>query len=649
MAVAVLFSFLANPAQAQFAISNIEAPAGEVLQYERAQFSLDVAGDFVNPYRSNDIRVDMLLTAPSGESIFLPCYYESGASPSSVWKARFSPRETGEFTYHFELRRNEVLEFATAEATLVVVAGTREGFLTTNDNWTFRFDSGKPFRGIGENIGWESRVWENDLHDYEHLLGMLSSNGGNFFRTWMAPWNMPLEWETVVDTRRYTNSEDYYHRGGIARMDELVELCERLDLYMMLAFDWHGALQTGDRWNINPYNAQNGGPASTPAEFFTSAQARERYKDRLRYIVARWGYSTSIGAWEFFNEIDNAAYNGTESALAIPPDAIASWHDEMSTYLKEIDPYDHVVTTSVSHRELSGLFDVQNIDVVQRHIYRNTTSLPAVIKDGINRYKKPFVVGEFGYDWDWNNIGAAIADELDYDFKRGLWYGLFSPTPILPMTWWWEFFHERGTTTYFNRVRDVSDKMLASGDGAFEQVTVAVVGSGLEAYGVRTEESYYVYLLNNSPNPAHGKRIRIPVEVAGVYAIRQLNTGNGEWADLEIRATASGRITTSGISLAAGESVVLALEPHTGPVTSVQEESNKGSLYPNPARGMFTVSLTAPASRITIYNTQAVAVSSISGPLTGNVSSPELMSGIYTVVVEYVDGRKEYLKSILIQ
>lgn len=646
--ILVVLCLITGTVQAQLIITNTEGP-GSATQYEKAEFTIETLGAFTNPYRSNDIRVDMVLLSPSGANLVLPCYYESGTSPTAVWKARFSPRENGEFSYYFEFRIGGVLMFTTEPAMLTVAEGTRDGFLITNNNWSFRFDSGKPFRGIGENVGWESRVWENDLHDYDYLLSQLSEHGGNFFRTWMSAWNLPLEWSTVVDTRRYTNSDEYYHPEGIARMDELVELCENLDLYMMLTLDWHGGLQTGDRWSINPYNAANGGPAATPTEFFTSAEAREQYKDRLRYIVARWGYSTSIGAWEFFNEIDNAAYNGTENSLAIPTDAIVSWHDEMSTYLKSIDPYDHIVTTSVSHRELGGLFAVPNIDVVQRHIYKNTSGLPAAIKEGVNTHRKPFVIGEFGYDWDWNNIGPAIGDELEHDFKRGLWYGLFAPTPILPMSWWWEFFHERGTTGYFQGVRDVSDKMLEAGDGEFESVTVAVIGSGFEAFGARSGESYYVYLLNNTASPVNGKRIRIPVAGDGVFAIRKFNPETGQWSDFEVRATAAGRVTTSGISLESRESVILEMTPHSGPVTSVHSEFNKISLYPNPARGKFIVNLTEPASRMTIYNAHATIISSTSGTLTGSVSSPELKPGAYLVVIEYADGRREYLKSIVIQ
>ena len=38
-------------------------------------------------------------------------------------------------------------------------------------------------------------------------------------------------------------------------------------------------------------------------DFFTDEGAMNDYKMRLRYLVARYGYSTSVFAWEFFNEV----------------------------------------------------------------------------------------------------------------------------------------------------------------------------------------------------------------------------------------------------------------------------------------------------------------------------------------------------------
>ena len=631
---------------AQPEISLVTVDGAEYVRYGRIDFTITVNAAFDNPYRSNDISVDMVALSPSGELITLPCYFESGTSPASQWKARFAPREAGAYEVHFDLGKDGLTVFSTEAQTITVADSDSDGFLTPHDNWTFRFDSGKPFRGIGENIGWESRVWENDKYNYEYLVGRLAANGGNFFRTWMSAWNLPVEWNTVVDTKRYANSAEYYHPQGIARMDELVTLCEDLDVKIMLTFDWHGGLQTGDRWNINPYNVANGGPAATPTEFFTSAEARARYKDRLRYIVARWGYSTSIGAWEFFNEIDNAAYNGTESSLAIPLTAIAEWHDEMSAYLKSIDPYDHVVTTSISHRELSGLFDVENIDLTQRHIYRNTTSLPGAIDEMNMRYGKPFVVGEFGYDWDWNNINESIGPQLDYDFKRGLWYGLFSPTPVMPMTWWWEFFDDRGTIEYFASVREIGDMMLESGEGNFQQLVMPAVGSGIQSYGVKCGDKYFVYLLNNTDKPVADKRVLVPVSGASFFEIKAFFPETREWSAPVVRSRPDNRITAGSFSFEPYESLILVLTPDDGPITSVTPEERRSDLYPNPARGPFTVNLTSKAASVRVINPQGSTVVKYENIAAGELRMDALDAGVYNIVITYINGHKEFIRYI---
>ncbi len=92
---------------------------------------------------------------------------------------------------------------------------------------------------------------------------------------------------------------------------------------------------------------------------------------------------------------------------------------------------------------------LKNIDLNQKHIYNKTHLIIPTIHEYTTRYKKPYVIGEYGYDWNWDNVKHAYGANFELDFKRGLWYGLFSPTPILPMSWWWEYFDEREMTSYF--------------------------------------------------------------------------------------------------------------------------------------------------------------------------------------------------------
>jgi len=479
----------------------------EVQQYQKAEWNISLKTTFENPFDMNEISLDMVLTAPSGKKLVLPCYFETGTSGNeSLWKARFTPREKGKYSYRFELKKASAEVSSSPINTFNAKVSKAKGFLNLNNLWTLKYDNGTLFRGIGENICWESRddddskyfkkLHEDKRFNYNYMLEKLAANGGNFFRTWMIYWNLPVDWKKVQNNSRYTNNDSYYNESGMQRMDDLVQLCDSLGIHMMLALESHVSLM-GSGWETSNYNLANGGSAKTPTEFFALPAARAQYKNKLRLMVARYGYSPSIGAWEFFNEVDNAMYNGGPDNQ-IPAEVVTDWHNEMSTFLKTIDPYNHIVTTSVSHRDIPGMNDLKNIDINQRHIYKNTAGIPATILDYTAKHNKPYIIGESGFEWDWSKDFNAIAPEMDGDFRRGLWLGLFSPTPVLPMSWWWEFFENRGLMSYFEIVKKVNDQMISEGQGKFEIIDVKSLEKGLEIYGVRCGKATYVYVYNSS-------------------------------------------------------------------------------------------------------------------------------------------------------
>jgi hypothetical protein len=501
--IATVFLVLSINLQAQ--IQNSKLLNATLNQYQKAEWDVSLKASWNNPYAFDEIALDMVLTSPSGKKLTLPCYYESGKSGDvSVWKARFTAREAGVYTYLFELKENGKVVSDSPKAEFKVKASKAKGFLSPNDFWTFRYDNGELFRGIGENICWESRdeddskyfkaLHEDKRFNYNYMLKKLSANGGNFFRTWMIYWNLPVDWKTVINNSRYQNTTSPYNESGMKRMDQLVELCDSLGIHMMLALESHVGFM-GDGWKMSSYNVANGGPAKTPLEFFTLPEARQQYKNKLRLMVARYGYSPSICAWEFFNEIDNAMYN-VKPEDQLPPSAITAWHNEMSTFLKSIDPYKHIVTTSVSHRDIDGMNDLKNLDINQRHIYKNTSGIPGTIREYTKKHNKPYIIGESGYEWDWSKNFNDFGDEMDGDFKRALWYGLFSPTPVLPMSWWWEFFENRGMMGYFKQVSEMNRSMLEAGKGNFELFDVKTVQNGIEAYGISCGKRNFIYLYN---------------------------------------------------------------------------------------------------------------------------------------------------------
>jgi hypothetical protein len=490
---------LAAPAgYAQSVLGRVVLATADPRQYEKMEWNIAVSEQFAQPYNQRAVSLDLLLMAPDGQPVAVPGYFERNEGSGSRWKVRFAPQQLGTYRGTVQLtRRGQATPEQVSAGRFVVSRGRKPGFLHKNDLYTFRFDNGQLFRGIGENVAWESRSFEDQKFTYEYLLPTLSRNGANFFRTWMCYWNLPLEWQKVSSTKRYTSSPDYFNPGAIRRMDQLMQLTDSLWLYCMLTLDWHGHLMEAGGWRNSPYNRLNGGPAATPTEFFTLPAAQQKYKDKLRYVVARWGYSTSIAAWEFFNEVDNAVFTQQDSLL-IPHAAVALWHAEMSRYLKDIDPYQHLVTTSISHRDILGMNSIPYIDFNQKHIYKHTEKIPAIYPDYIQNFGKPYVVGEFGFRWE--DANPTYATDFNYDYRRGLWYGLFSPTPVLPMTWWWELFDDQRLTPYFRAVRTISDQMLAAGHGEF--APFAVRAGVLQSFGMRCGGKYFVYLLNDSPATA---------------------------------------------------------------------------------------------------------------------------------------------------
>ena len=466
-------------------ISGIVGPA-EVSRFEKAEYSVYVSGGaWTNAYLQEEAAVDMEFTAPDGSHGLLPCFY-SGAD--SLWTARFTPSQVGTYLVRFVYSQGGEVSSDFEDLKLEVEASESKGFLRPRDNWTFRYDDGTPFRGVGENLCWESRAADDnphlselhqkaDIYNYDVMLPKLAANGGNFTRMWMCSWNFPIDRHSDFNNPRYADSDEYFNPSAVERLDHVVELADSLGIKIMLCMGQ--------------------GDVKADSSFFVSDESKARYRNRLRYIVARWGYSPAIAAWEFFNEIDNIQF--ADASKPIPASDITAWHAEMAGYLREIDAHGHMITTSISHRDLEGLNDIPEIDFNQKHIYKGTASIPRTVRQYEERHGKPYVIGEAGYEWDWFKNFYDIADGLDMDFTRAMYYGLFNPTPILPMSWWWEWFDYRGTDSKIAEVRALSDQMLEAGGGSFEPLEVRVAGG--DGYALRCGAKVFVYIFNPTDKP----------------------------------------------------------------------------------------------------------------------------------------------------
>jgi NADPH-dependent 7-cyano-7-deazaguanine reductase QueF-like protein len=139
------------------------------------------------------------------------------------------------------------------------------------------------------------------------------------------------------------------------------------------------------------------------------------------------------------------------------------------------------------------------------------------------------VIGEFAFEWDWSKNFDDFATDMDLDYKHGLWFGLFTPTPILPMSWWWEYFENRGMTTYFRGVREINDLMLKAGNGNFEKIDMQ--SDQLNLRGVKCGKTYFIYMLNETGEDKTST-IRFPVGSDRILSVKSFDPVSLKYNDI---------------------------------------------------------------------------------------------------------------------
>ena len=562
--ILVLLFGAMNPAQGKSKIISATPDGNAYRQYIMNEWTVVLNGQWASdPYNQYQIALDLQFTGPDGKTSVLPCYYVSGESgKKSIWKARFAPRSLGENKLKFVLTENGAVVAEFPVKPIDVQPSDAHGILHPNDSWTFKFDDGTLFRGVGEDICWELRRGESEKFqreynddgsrfNYGYMLHKLASLGGNFYRIWFTsnlvrggdfrrqgqrPEQRPEmrpEQRPQPGNDRPKEMRPEFNEAMMAKVDYMVRLSDSLGVHMMMALDAHGFIIN---WKGNRYNVLNGGPATTATEFFTMPECRRLYKNKIRFLIARYSYSPAIGCWEFFNEVDNGMYTDAER---IPDEAVADWHREMSEYVKATDPYNHLVTTSISHRDVIGMNSIPTMDFNQKHIYCHTDQIPATIRDYTKLYGKPYVIGEEGYHWDWNLDFNTMVPGLIHDYKYALWLGMFSPTPILPMSWWWEFFEYHGTYDYLAIVSKMNKIMMEAADGDFSCIDCAGSAEST-ALSVKAGEKVFTYIHNNNDSDfTAGFSIGVP---AGEYALERFDTKTGE-------VTAEGTLTCDALNI----------------------------------------------------------------------------------------------------
>ncbi len=367
---------------------------------------------------------------------------------------------------------------------------------------------------------WEDFEKEFTTGANEYWLGRatiaLSGDGA----AWLAELSLretagstELLWEADVNrpVRGFYNPLDCF------MLDQIVQAAGRNGIYLMLC------VLTRDLYMdaLSDPNSAAYDQAITDAKSF------------MRYAVARWGYSTSVAAWEYFNEID-------------PGKPTNRFYEELARYLDEIDIYRHLRTTSTWHPSARDC-RLAALDVAQSHHY---------LRPGQNDFKdevgailakaaflrehapqKPALLSEFGLATDkWGLSDHMKQDAEGVHFRNALWASAFSGLSGTAMFWWWELLDQQDAYRHYRPLAAYLSDVSFAGLTA---TTATTSDARLRVLGYQGSDRAYLWLSHQDvawwnlvvtgqqPQEIAAATLEIEGLAPGEYAVQWWDTRQG--------------------------------------------------------------------------------------------------------------------------
>ena len=454
--------------QTDFEVTTLVPSSGNVGKLEKFEVGLklpstilnQITNGTINPYDPEQISVEATFTSPTGvNKLIYGFYYKdytyatngSGVltdwieqATNYAWRVRFAPDELGTWTYSIKVVSPLFATMDVSGKTFICDPSGNKGYLQRgNDNYHLRYsENHETFFAIGQDIAWpvnktnppepETQTFKNRRDHIQNL----ADNSGNYFRVVLAPWGEAVEWSVLGN---YTNRQRYHWE-----LDKIFEVAHSNNQYIHLCMEMHTAYSTGSNhnedWTVNVYRQPPVGITS-PMEFFSNVNAKKYYKRRIRYMMARWGYSTNLAVWELFSEVDQVYGYKTDIASS------TTWHDEMASYIKNtLGDTKHMVSSSYADEYTDdGVYGNPLIDLTSKHVYgidpqgliniKRFNELVAVnnYNDAIaplQGYGKPYILGEMGANND-------IVDQCTYDEMHcAVWATSFTNSFGCGLYWW---------------------------------------------------------------------------------------------------------------------------------------------------------------------------------------------------------------------
>ena len=598
-------------------ITDIDFPV-EVSMYEKFEVCFELSRHYSNPFDPEVIDVTAYFTTPSGKTFSYPCFYFQNyvrerdgeyekliPAGSPHWRLRISPLEQGEYSFYIKAtdRKNctetKSMKFYSNEP-------VSNGFIkvSAKDPLYFEYSDGSFFYPIGLNLHCtyddrfhnvtmnkghtEVRDHPNDTRtskggyiidrrSYVHtdIFEKMARNGMNATEIWFASWGYEIEWRG--DWKGYAGI-NHYNLENAYRLDLVMESAHKNNIYCNLVFHCHGQFAEGSErgedgeFANHPYNRTNGGFLRNAVQIFYDGKAFDLLMKRMRYIVARYGYSRNIMSWEIISETDLTA--------ARVSSASRNFVLKYAEKLKELDIHKHPVTNHYSgdyNITDNRLMRDPGMDFVTGDAYRGWGGrnspfyFPAFYKiakqtsEAWNKFNKPGWITECGCCW----FGGPEYG-LYNDVHQVCWATWMTHLAGTSLFWWFEYvdmkdlYWQDGAFAKFaagedkrgRNLRIASINMNVNGDDKDDLAVTFLTnenGGYVWIYDI-AEFDYYtktsndkgIYFETRNYEAPEYRDIKVPVRglLHGKYLIEYWDTYKGEIIKSETLQTTGTSITT---------------------------------------------------------------------------------------------------------
>lgn len=485
--------------------------------FDKFEVSFTMGTTYSNPYDPDVISIYAEFFSPDNSSLYTvdAFYYEDYTFQKIVvgndyyedvldslnnvgWRIRFTPNCTGNWRFRIIAKDasglsvqmpNNGFRFYSFSCSSVANA---DGFISMANIRYMKRDEVKngnrqfhSFFPIGPDVAWYNCInytfkQPRGVYFYEEYIDSLAGNA-NYMRIFINRYQYlslyGLEFTQWEDGQPKIYFDSIVNQKDSAELDHIIEYAAQHGVSIMLSVFTSDDFQdtTPDPgnpsiWGNNPYHTVL--KLQNPCEFFTDYDATRITKNLFRYIVSRWGYATNIVSWELWNEVDNM-FGMCHGYKHIEQDVL-DWHNTMAHYLRDIDPFDHCISTSMGRSQsYPYLYSVLygDLDFVQRHYYlgiqtaesQHQLSYKMYVETILNHVlypTKPFFFGEFGFGQSQPPY-YEDKDPHGIDLHNSLWSSLFSTSMGPASFWFWPYLHSCGLFKRFKPLLNFCNNYLS--------------------------------------------------------------------------------------------------------------------------------------------------------------------------------------------